>query len=273
MASFSVCLCVYHKDNARDFRVAVESIYNYQSLKPSEIVIVVDGPIYEELDKYVSSLEKAGSPYKVIRLPKNLGHAGARRVAFEVASNEIIAIMDADDISELDRFDKTLTYMAKHPEAVVVGGQIEEFIGSPENIVGKREVPCENDDILKRLKSRCPFNQVSVTLRRSPVAAVGGYLDWYCEEDYYLWARLALAGYKFANLPDTLVKVRVGEEMYARRGGWRYFKSEARLQRYMMTHKIISLPRYCYNVLGRFIVQVAMTNRLRGFIFQKLFRK
>ena len=108
---------------------------------------------------------------------------------------------------------------------------------------------------------------------RSPGSAVGGYLDWYCDEDYYLWIRLALAKYKFANLPDVLVNVRVGKEMYQRRGGWRYFKSEARLQRYMLNNKLISLPRYIYNVAGRFAVQVAMPNKVRGYIFQKLFRK
>lgn len=102
---------------------------------------------------------------------------------------------------------------------------------------------------------------------------VGGYQEWYCNEDYYLWIRMAQAGCKFANLPDVLVKVRVGKEMYQRRGGWKYFRSEKGLQDYMRKHRMISLARYCYNVAGRFVIQVAMPNRLRGFIFQKLFRK
>lgn len=270
---FSVAMCVYHKDDAQWFMQSLESITTLQTCKPSEVVIVADGPIYGALNDYVSELEKRTDLFKVIRLPQNVGHAGARRVAFDAASNEIIAIMDADDISVPDRFEKTLEFMAKHPDVAVVGGQIEEFIGSKENIVGKREVPCRHDDILIWLKGRCPFNQVSVTMLRSPGSSVGGYMEWYCDEDYFLWIRMAEAGYKFANLPDTLVKVRVGEDMYRRRGGWKYFKSEARLQGYMLSHKIISLPRYCYNVLGRFAVQVAMPNKLRGFIFQKLFRK
>ncbi|MCM1140285.1 MAG: hypothetical protein NC453_17090 [Muribaculum sp.] len=114
---------------------------------------------------------------------------------------------------------------------------------------------------------------MSVTTLRSRVVAVGNYLDWLFNEDYYLWIRMAEAGYGFANLPDILVNVRVGKDMYARRGGWRYFKSEKGLQDYMLKRKMISMPRYCYNVLGRFVIQVAMPNRLRGFIFQKLFRK
>jgi len=266
-------MCVYCKDNAHHFRQAVESVTIKQTLKPSEVVVVVDGPIAGELDVYVKMLEQQTSLFKVIRMPENLGHAGARRAAFEAASNEIVAIMDADDISLPDRFEKQIAYITAHPEVTVVGGQIEEFIDSTDNIVGKREVPCKHEDILIWLKGRCPFNQVSVTMLRSPGFAVGGYLDWYCEEDYYLWIRMAEAGCHFVNLPDTLVEVRVGDDMYRRRGGWRYFRSETKLQGYMLKHKMISLPRYCYNVAGRFVIQVVMPNRLRGFIFQKLFRK
>ena len=78
------------------------------------------------------------------------------------------------------------------------------------------------------------MNQVTVMFRKADVAEVGGYIDWFCEEDYYLWIRLALSGKRFANVSDNLLNVRVGEEMYQRRGGWRYFRSEARLQRFML---------------------------------------
>jgi hypothetical protein len=114
---------------------------------------------------------------------------------------------------------------------------------------------------------------MTVTALRSRVIAVGNYKDWHFNEDYYLWIRMAEAGCTFANLPDILVNVRVGKEMYARRGGWKYFKSEKGLQTYMLKHGIISWPRYIVNVIIRFIVQVALPNRVRGLFFQKLFRK
>lgn len=83
---------------------------------------------------------------------------------------------------------------------------------------------------------------------------------------------MAEAGCHFANLPDISVNVRVGKEMYARRGGWTYLKSQERLQRYMLQHKLIGLPRYLLNVAGRFTIQVAMPDSLRGWIYQKFFR-
>jgi len=273
MQDFSVAICVYHKDDARRFREAVESVTVKQTLKPNEVVVVCDGSIGGDLDDYVKSLEQQPSLFKVIRLPQNLGHAGARQAGLEAASNNLVAIMDADDISVPDRFEKQIRAYAEHPEMSVIGGQIDEFIDTPDNIVGSRVVPLNDAEIKTYLKSRCPMNLVTVMFRKDYLQAVGGFQEWYCEEDYYLWIRLAKAGYSFMNLSDNLVNVRVGADMYRRRGGWKYFKSEKGLQDYMLRHHIISLPRYCYNVLGRFAVQVAMPNRLRGFIFQKLFRK
>lgn len=273
MMNFSVCMCVYHRDDAQYFREAVESVTVNQYLKPSEVVIVVDGPISGDLDDYVRELEKQPNLFRVIRLPENLGHAGARQAALEAAAHNLVAIMDADDCSVPERFDKQLEAYARNPEMAVIGGQIDEFIDDTSNVVGSRIVPESDSEIKAYLKSRCPMNLVTVMFRKDLAQTVGGFQEWYCEEDYYLWVRLAEAGYSFMNITDKLVNVRVGTEMYQRRGGWRYFKSEARLQGYMLRHRVISLPRYCYNVLGRFAVQVAMPNRLRGFIFQKLFRK
>ena len=76
-------------------------------------------------------------------------------------------------------------------------------------------------------------------------------------------------GCKFCNLEDVLVNVRVGYDMYARRGGWQYFKSEAKLQKYMWQHRLIGLPRFVFNIAVRWGVQVVLPNWVRGFVFLK----
>lgn len=272
MVKFSVLTSVYWNDNPKFVRIALESITTKQSVKPDEVVLVVDGPISEGLEELIQSYEKL-SVFNVIRLQKNKGLGNALRVGVEATQYEVIARMDSDDIAAPDRFEKQIAYMEAHPDCDVLGGQITEFMDDESNVVGKRVVPCKHEDIITWLKGRCPFNHVSVTMLRSRVLAIGNYVDWHFNEDFYLWIRMAEAGYIFANLPDTLVNVRVGKDMYARRGGWKYFKSEKGLQDYMYSHNMISLPRYVYNVAGRFVVQVAMPNWLRGFAFRKLFRK
>ena len=269
---FSVCMSVYKNDNITDFVDAIMSIYN-QSIQPNEIILVIDGPVSKDMYDTIRTFKNNLSIMKVIPLEQNMGHAVARQTGLEAANNDLCAIMDADDLSVPDRFEKQLKVFTDHQEISVVGGLINEFIHTCNNVVGTRWVPEKDTDIKKFLKSRCPMNLVSVMLKKSDVMKVGGYQDWFCEEDYYLWIRLSLAGYKFYNIQENLVNVRVGDKMYQRRGGIKYFKSEARLQKYMLDHKIISWPKYIYNILIRLVIQVAMPNRLRGWVFQTFARK
>lgn len=268
---FSVCMSVYQNDKPENFFIALNSIIQ-QSLPPDEIVLVVDGPISTELEKNVNCLCKVNIPSKVIRLKENQGHAVARQTGIENASYDLIAIMDSDDISKFDRFEKQIECFNKDTNLSVLGGQISEFIDNEENIIGIRKVPLKNHEIQRYLRVRCPMNQMTVMMRRKDVLEAGGYLTWFCNEDYYLWIRMLQKGYKFRNLPDRLVSVRVGEEMYSRRGGIKYFKSEARLQKYMWDEGVISFYRYVFNINVRWVVQVLLTPKMRGFIFQKLFR-
>lgn len=267
---FSVSMCVYEKDNPNHFRTAVNSILQ-QTLPPTEVVLVVDGPVTDELNEVILDFENRRL-FRVIRLPVNQGHGKARRVGIENCNYGLVALMDADDISVPERFEKQIACFEQHPELSVVGGLIEEFVGNMSNSVGKRIVPEQDNEIQKYLKKRCPMNQVTVMLKKSDVEKAGGYLEWYCDEDYYLWIRMYLENMTFYNLQETLVKVRIENDMYQRRGGWKYFQSEAKLQKYMLKQKIILPVRYLYNVMIRLCVQVLMPNRMRGMIFRKFAR-
>lgn len=272
---FSVSMCVYGGDNPEFFDAAVRSIVN-QTVQPSEIVLTVDGPIPQTIEaviqKYRTQLDHSAIVLQVVYLEKNVGHGEARRICFEHCSCELIALMDADDLSVPNRFEKQLECFLLDSELSIVGGNIQEFIGTPENCVGKRIVPELDTDIKAYMRKRCPMNQVTVMFRKKAVQDSGGYIDWFCDEDYFLWIRMALAEKKFANVPENLVNVRIGEEMYQRRGGWKYFKSEAKLQRFMLKKHLIGFPRYLINVSQRLALQVLMPNKVRGLVFQKFAR-
>lgn len=277
---FSVSMCVYGGDNPDHFDIALESVVN-QTILPSEIVLVVDGPVPKQTNEIISKYKKVcyekNIRFCVYRFKHNKGHGIARRLSFEKCTNEYIALMDADDISVNNRFEMQLQFIRTHPDVSIVGGNITEFIcqKNPKDIsqkAGCRIVPERDNEIKDYMKKRCPMNQMTVMFNRTAVKSVGGYKDWYCDEDYYLWIRLALAGFIFANIKEKLVDVRVGEEMYQRRGGLKYFKSEARLQKYMLHHDMIGIDRYLINVGERLILQVLMPNTIRGWIFKTLAR-
>ncbi len=269
---FSVAMSVYVKDNAVFFDRALASIAEEQTIKPDEIVLVCDGPLNDELNNAIDKYQNRHHIFKVIRLEENKGLGNALKIAVENASYELIARMDSDDVSVPDRFEQQLKYFEEHPMIDIVGGDITEFIGEESNIVGKRAVPRTDRDIKEYMKNRCAMNHVSVMYKKSSVIVAGGYQDWFWNEDYYLWIRMQLNNAVFANTGTVLVNVRVGEEMYARRGGKRYFESEIGLQKYMLNNRMISMPLFLINCSKRFIVQMLLPNSVRGWVFRKFAR-
>ncbi len=210
--------------------------------------------------------------FKVIYFQENKGLGNALREAMNHCSNELVARMDSDDISMNRRFELQLKKFIKNPYLDIVGGNITEFEAVPSNIRMERVVAKTDVDIKQDMKKRCAMNHMSVMYKKTVVQKAGGYQDWPWNEDYYLWIRMMENRATFENIPIALVNVRTGSDMSARRGGWKYFKSEQMLQKYMLDHKLISLPRYIYNIFIRFCGEVASPNWLRYRMF-KLVRK
>ena len=241
MIDFTVITSVYRNDEPEFVRTALDSMLIEQTITPTEIILVRDGVVPSELENVLEEYETAYPKIMhIIRLKKNGGLGNALKLGVENAKYEIVARMDSDDICLPYRFEKQLRYMDQHPECDIVGGQMTEFIGNADNIVGKRVVPESNEDIYKYMKNRCALNHVTVMFRKEAVLKVGNYQDWFWNEDYYLWVRMMMVKCVFANLPDVLVNVRSGEDQYARRGGMRYFKSEEGIQRLMLNKHLIN---------------------------------
>lgn len=269
----SVLLSAYKNDRAVDFRKAVESISVKQTIPPDEVMIVIDGSVPEELSSTIYNLQNEIPYIRTHWLPENKGLGNAMNIGVNLCSHELIARMDADDISMSDRFEKQISFMAEHPEIAVLGGQISEFIGSEENIVCYRNVPLKPEECRKYYEDRDPLNHMTVMLRKAVVLDAGNYLPWHLDEDTYLWGRILSKGYEIANLPDVLVNVRVGDAMYARRGGWKYFKSDTGILKWKLENGLTSKSRFLYNYLVRFTVQVLMPNKVRAWFFKRMLRK
>ena len=274
MKQFSVCTSIYKNDKSEFVRVALDSMLIHQDVKPDEIVLVQDGPVPYDLSRLLLEYkDKYGNLMNIIRLEKNGGLGNALKLGVENAKYDIIARMDSDDICVPGRFEKQLAYLEAHPECDIVGGQMTEFIGEPDNIVGKREVPLANEEIYQYMKSRCALNHVTVMFRKDAVLKAGNYQDWFWNEDYYLWVRMMMAKCQFANIPDVAVNVRSGADQYARRGGKKYFDSEIGIKKLMLENGMISKKEYYINYMERFIIQRMMPNSVRGWVFRTFARK
>lgn len=274
MTPFSIITSIYKNDKREFVRVALDSMLVEQSVKPAEIVLVRDGQVSVELDVLLNEYEaRYPEIFNIIRLEQNSGLGKALKLGVETAKYDIVARMDSDDICLSNRFELQLEYLEKHPEVDIIGGQMTEFINSSDNIVGKRVVPCSNEEIYEYMKGRCALNHVTVMFRKEAVLKSGNYQDWFWNEDYYLWVRMMLAKCQFANVPEVLVNVRSGADQYTRRGGRKYYESEKGIKKLQLKNGMISRMEYCYFVAQRYIIQILMPNWLRSWVFRTLVRK
>ena len=247
---FSLLLPVYAGDRADYLHRAFTSTVNEQTLRPDEVVLVQDGPVSAEVAAEVRRLVAASPvPVRLLVLPRNVGLADALYLGLDACRYEVVARMDADDVSLPHRFERQLPVI--EAGADLVGAGLLE-IGDDECVVrGRRVPPAVPDLITASARLHDPFNHPTVVYRRSAVHAAGGYQPLPLMEDYWLFVRMIVTGARVANLPEPLVKYRVGPALYARRGGLRLLRSELLLQRQLRRIGFTSRVEYTRNVVVR----------------------
>lgn len=269
--SYSVLMSVYYKEKPEFLNQAIESIQS-QTLPTDDFVLVCDGPLNGELDAVIAvKQQEMGASLNVIRLAKNGGLGNALNEGIRHCKNELVARMDSDDIAYPDRCEKQLAVFDTYPEVSICSGIVEEFTTDP-RVVDTRRVPPEtNEDIIEFAKKRNPFNHPCVMYKKTAVEAVGSYQDFYLLEDYYLWLRMLMAGYQGYNIQEPLLHMRAGSDMYKRRAGWKYAKTQVRLFRYMRDQGFIGNGQYIKSCVIRSGSALA-PNWLRKFMFGRLLR-
>ena len=268
---FSVLISVYKKEKAEYLKRALQSVIN-QTLKPTEIVIVKDGPLTKELDDCIEDFQKQNSKlFKILSFKENRGLGLALRDGVKACKYEYIARMDSDDISKLDRFEKQFNYLQEHPETALLGTWITEFSKDENNPDTVTKLPCIHQTIIKFAKRRNPFRHVTVVLKKSAVIQSGNYRDFLWFEDYDLFVRILQKGYIAANIPECLVNVRADKDMFARRGGWQYLKQDCKFQKQLLKTKFICKTDFLINITIRSIVRL-IPNKVRSYLYKKILR-
>ncbi len=264
-------MSIYSKSVPCQLRECFVSLLG-QTVQANQYVLLVDGPIGKELNDVVEDLINTIPQLEVIRFDKNRGLGTTLGEGLAFCKYDLVARMDADDIAVSDRFEKELRCFEEDDKISVVGGNVVEFIDNTDNLISYRKVPQEHNDICEFLKKRSPFNHMSVMFKKTDVEQAGGYIDsLYCE-DYYLWARMYLNGCRFKNLPDVLIKMRIDDDTFRRRGGLKYYKAVKKLFKFMRKNKIISSWQYFKSKVIRFVTYVMMPNCMREWAYRRFVR-
>ena len=269
---YSVLMSVYYKEKPEYLRQAIESIQK-QTCPTDDFVLVCDGPLNEQLDEVIAAKQQEmGQTLNVVRLEKNSGLGNALNEGLKHCKNELVARMDSDDIAYADRCERQLAVFDKNKDISICSGIVDEFVDDPSVVYAKRVPPETNAEILEFAKKRNPFNHPCVMYKKTAVDAVGSYQDFYLLEDYYLWLRMLMAGYKGYNIQEPLLHMRAGRNMYNRRSGWKYAKTQMKLFGFMRDKGFITNGRYIKSCIIRSGSSLA-PNWLRKFMFEKMLRK
>ncbi|MBD5786405.1 glycosyltransferase [Cellulosimicrobium terreum] len=236
-APFSVLLPVYRGDDPDHLRRSFRSVTSEQELRPTEVVLVRDGPVPEAVELALAELvERSEVPVVLVELAQNVGLALALEAGLAACAHEVVARQDADDISVPSRFAVQVPLVDAGLD--IVGSAIQEFEEESAGDDGAhptdgvvRVPPLTQVEINRASRFQSPFNHPSVVYRRSAVQRAGGYEDLPLMEDYWLFARMIAGGARARNVGEPLVLYRVGAGAYSRRGGTRLLRSEIELQR------------------------------------------
>jgi glycosyltransferase involved in cell wall biosynthesis len=161
-------------------------------------------------------------------MTENGGLGRALEAGLAACRHEVVARMDADDVSVPERFALQLPEI--EAGADLVGSALLEIGVDETDVVGRRTPPTDPRVIATSARLHDPINHPTVVYRKAAVAAAGGYEHVALLEDYWLFARMIHRGARVVNRPEPLVLYRVGDGAYRRRGGLALLVAELRLQ-------------------------------------------
>jgi len=196
-------MSVYNDDHY--LKEAIESIVN-QTYTNFEFIIIDDKSTDNSLD-LIRGYEENDSRIKVIVNEENLGLAKSLNKGIKLASGEIIARMDADDISLLERFEKQINYINKNNDCILLGTNAD-VVDQYGNLVYKTNLPKQNNEIKAKLPYISSFIHPSIMVRKDVLLKVGLYPNVPIAQDLFLYNVIKEYG-SFANLEDSLIKYRL----------------------------------------------------------------
>lgn len=211
--------------NAREFiSQAVQSILN-QSFRDFELLVIDDG----STDGTTKILESITDPrLRVISHDTNQGLIYSLNEGIAESKGQLIARMDADDVSHPDRLDIQVNFLLRNPDIGVVGTAIQ-LIDRQGKTGPIYAFPESHSFIEWSISFFCPIAHPSVMVRSSVIRQAGGYRsDALHAEDYDLWERLS-SSTQFYNLPKPLLLLRKHEGNITETQKEKHLESSARV--------------------------------------------
>lgn len=271
LPKISVLMPIY-KTNEKYLREAIESILN-QTFTDFEFLILDDCPD-DTREKIVKSYNDDRIKYS--KNKQNLGIAQSRNKLINMAKGEYLAIMDHDDISLPERFEKQVKYLDEHQNVGVVSSNVKEIIKG--KISSK---PIDDRSIKIALIQSCAMCHPASMIRKSVLLDNNlCYEESFSpSEDYALWCRL-IPFTKFYNIPEVLFHYRDHAENTSHKQSnkmqqatlaiWSFVKNDnpALYDEFLLKYKHIIYIRLFGFI--PFLTIVKQINRTKVYLFAKI---
>ena len=226
--SISVLMSVYKSEKGEYLDRSLQSVWDDQTRKPEQIVLVEDGPLTEDLYAVINILKnKLGDKLMICRNEQNLGLTKSLNKGIELITSDLIARSDSDDISAPQRFELQEKFFRENPEIDILGGSMQEFDDEHE-CLNVRHYPPTHEEACRYIVKACPLAHPAVMMRRRIFDEGLRYDERYrMSQDIKLWYDAVLAGYRMANLPEIVLYFRQQGDVFRRRSrvkAWNEFK-------------------------------------------------
>lgn len=240
---------------------SIESIIN-QTYRNIELIMCDDGSTDSTYDVALEYKHRYGDRIILLKNERNMGLNYTLNKCIEHANGEYIARQDGDDISNLNRIEIEMDFLIKNDEYSLVSSNMVFF-----DECGEWGKSCHSGLVTKEdFVKGSPICHAPCIMKKHDLESVGKYSvdkKLLRVEDYHLWFKFFINGYKCYNLTDTLYKMRDDKEAYKRRNFknrvnetrlkiWGFRKLKMPLRKYVWAFKPIVayiLPEKIYKKL------------------------
>lgn len=207
MEKFSVLMSLYNKEKPHYLDISLKSVFE-QTVLPDQVVLVLDGPVGDELTEVVERYQNTYPSLEVYPQERNQGLSTALNLGLENCSNDIVFRMDTDDICYKNRFERVLCEYMKDPALELVGSFATKIDENGAEI-NEMSVPTTQEDIYRKVWT-CPFIHPTVSFKKNALLRAGSYNpnSGPRQDDYELWFRCVEHGLTCKNIGEPLLYYR-----------------------------------------------------------------
>lgn len=199
----SVILPVYN--GGRYLSATINSVLE-QSLSDFELIIVNDASTDDSKNIIFSFNDER---IRYFENSKNIGQIASVNKGINYSKSDMIARIDQDDIFLKEKLKVQYNFLKNNSDICIVGTWAT-IINSNDRIIKRMSSPTCNNKMVNTLLNSSPLFHPSIVIRKDALTKMGSYCEKYeFAEDYHLWCKLILSGYKIANIPDHLLMYRV----------------------------------------------------------------